>query len=117
MEKKLSASLIDQVDESLYRLTQDWEELKKVWHSDASTAEGLDKAFSFYKFIDTWLATDRLMDQEMHVHTLTPWNDLALQPVRQAINSLQARLSKIDDPERKRREINNLEEILKTTEF
>lgn len=114
MEKKLSADSITRIDEAVQRFVTAWEELKRTWnHLD--TPEALDRAF--YGFVDVWLATDRVVDRETHAHSLEYWNDPDLEIVRQAINPLQVRLSKIDDQERKRRGVERLQHTLQTMQF
>lgn len=112
MEKKTTQSLFSRVDESLGRLTQHWEDLKKMWRNDAFAPGELDR--SFYKFIEAFLACEGIIDREMHAHTLTSGDDPELSTVRQIIGSLQNRLSKMDDPRQKQQAIDRLVQILDT---
>lgn len=114
MEKKLSTESIGRIDAAVRRFVTAWEDLKQSWdHLD--TPRALDEAF--YKFVDVWLATDRTVDGETHAHTLEYWKDPELEAVRQEITPLQVRLSKIDDPERKRQGIERLRQTLQSLEL
>ncbi len=67
--------------------------------------------------MEVWLETDRTVDRETHAHTLEYWKDPDLETIRQAITPLQVRLSKIDDPERKRWGVERVPHMLQAMEF
>lgn len=114
MEKKLSQDSIGRIDGVIQRFVGSWNDLKQAW-DQVDSPQALDKAF--YEFVEVWLATDRIVDQETHAHSLEYWNDPDLERVRQAITPLQMRLSRLDDPERKRRGVERLQNVLQTMEF
>lgn len=114
MEKKLSTESIDRIDAVIQRFVEAWNDLKRAWEQ-LDTPQALDHAF--YEFVDVWLTTDRTVDAETHAHTLEYWKDPDLETVRHAITPVQVRLSKIDDPERKRLGIERLRQTLQAMEF
>lgn len=106
---RVSRKTFEEIEKALDRHREARRRFREERERGLSRAE-LDAAF--YKYIQEWLSLDDFVDGRLNAHTIRPWMDPDLQPIRDGALTIETKLTKLEDRNEKGKIIREIVERL-----